>query len=74
VTTGRSDYKTGMFNGLELARSPKLNKDPIIELKHIIGYQADKCLDIRWAKAAGDNVVVFTSGGTLIAQDVESNE
>lgn len=45
-----------------------------MELKHIIGYQADKCFDMKWSKQDGENVVVFTSGGTLIAMDSESNE
>lgn len=45
-----------------------------MELKHIIGYQADKCFDIRWSTQEGENVVLFTSGGTLIAMDAESNE
>lgn len=38
-----NDYRTGQFSGYELSRSHKLNKDPIMELKHIIGYQSDKC-------------------------------
>ena len=33
-----TDYKMGQFSGYELSRSHKLNKDPIMELKHIIGY------------------------------------
>jgi hypothetical protein len=31
-------YKSGQYSGYELTRSSKLNKDPIMELKHIIGY------------------------------------
>jgi len=31
-------YKGGMYSGYELSRSHKLDKDPIMELKHIIGY------------------------------------
>lgn len=73
--TGRStEYRSGQFSGHDLSRSHKLNKDPIMELKHIIGYQADKCFDIRWSKQEGENVVLFTSGGTLMAMDSESNE
>ena len=73
--TGRStEYRSGQFSGHELSRSHKLNKDPIMELKHIIGYQADKCFDIRWSMQEGENAVLFTSGGTLIAMDAESNE
>lgn len=45
-----------------------------MELKHIIGYQADKCQDIKWSRAEGENVIIFTSGGTLIAMDSDSNE
>lgn len=45
-----------------------------MELKHIIGYQADNCFDIKWSKSEGENVVIFTSGGTLIAMDTETNE
>ena len=44
-----SEYRAGMFNGLEISRSPKFHTDPIFELKHIIGYQANKCQDIRWS-------------------------
>ena len=45
-----------------------------MELKHIIGYQPDKCLNLKWSKQEGENVVIFTSGGTLIAMDTETNE
>lgn len=69
-----TEYRTGQYSGYELSRSHKLNKDPIMELKHIIGYQADKCLNIKWSKQEGENVVIFTSGGTLIAMDSESNQ
>ena len=37
------DYVSGQYSGYELARSHKLNKDPIMELKHIIGFQPDMC-------------------------------
>lgn len=69
-----SDYRSGQFSGYDLTRSHKLNKDPIMELKHIIGYQADKCMNIKWSKQDGENVVLFTSGGTIIAMDSETNE
>jgi hypothetical protein len=36
--SGRTDYRGGQYSGYELSRSHKLNKDPILELKHIIGY------------------------------------
>jgi len=67
------DYRSGQFSGYELSRSHKLNKDPIMELKHIIGYQADMCSTIKWSRLDGENVVIFSSGGTLIAMDTESN-
>jgi hypothetical protein len=44
-----------------------------MELKHIIGYQADKCHVIKWSRIDGENIVIFTSGGTLIAMDTEVN-
>ena len=69
-----SDYRSGQFSGYELSRSHKLNKDPIMELKHIIGFQADKCFDLKWSKQEGENAVLFTSGGTLIAMDTETNQ
>lgn len=40
----------------------------------MIGYSPDKCLNIKWSRVGGENVVLFTSGGTLIAMDVETNE
>lgn len=45
-----------------------------MELKHIIGYQPDKCMNLKWSRQSGENVVIFTSGGTLIAMDTESNQ
>lgn len=45
-----------------------------MELKHIIGFQADKCLDLKWSKQEGENAVLFSSGGTLIAMDTENNQ
>lgn len=75
VGTGRSnEYRSGQFSGHDLTRSHKLNRDPIMELKHIIGYQPDMCQDIRWSRQEGENVVLFSSGGTLIAMDAESNK
>jgi len=56
-----------------LKRSPKLNQDPILELKHIIGYSPDKCLNLKWSRFQNENVVIFTSGGTIIAMDVDNN-
>jgi hypothetical protein len=45
-----------------------------MELKHVIGYSPDKCLNIKWSKNADENVVLFTSGGTIIVMDVEKTE
>ena len=70
------EYSSGQYCGLsgELKRSPKLNIDPIIELRHIIGYSPDRCLNLHWSRFPNDpNVVIFTSGGTLIAMDIENN-
>jgi hypothetical protein len=54
--------------------NPKLNQDPIMELKHIIGYSPAKCLNLRWSRIANENIVLFTSCGSLIAMDVETNQ
>ena len=45
-----------------------------MELKHVIGYSPDKCLNIKWSKIPHENMVLFSSGGTLIVMDVETNE
>lgn len=67
-------YSTGQYIGEELKRSPKLNLDPVMELKHVIGYSPDKCLNIKYSKIADENMVLFSSGGTLIVMDVDTNE
>jgi hypothetical protein len=82
VTLGAAGYKkegyeSGSYSGLnsEFKRSPKLNQDPIIELRHIIGYSPDRCLNLRWSRHPNDtSTVIFTSGGTLIAMDLENNQ
>ena len=33
-----------------------------MELRHIIGYQPEKCKSLKWSKQEGENVVIFTSG------------
>jgi len=43
-----------------------------MELQHIIGYSPDRCLDLKWSKVAGENVMLFSSSGTLIAMDTET--
>jgi WD40 repeat protein len=46
----------------------------MIELRHIIGYSPDRCLSLKWSRFPNDpSTVLFTSGGTLIAMDVDSN-
>ena len=45
-----------------------------MELKFIIGYSPSKCLNLKWSKIANENVVLFTSCGSLIAMDVETNQ
>lgn len=65
---------SGQYIGVDLKRSPKLNLDPVMELKHIIGYSPDKSLNLKWSRLHNENVVIFTSGGTLIAMDVDNNE
>ena len=73
---GKEQYVSGSYCGLnqDFKRSPKLNQDPIVELRHIIGYSPDRCLNLKWSRFPNDpNVVIFTSGGTLIAMDIEQN-
>ena len=67
-------YQAGMFVGETRQINPKLNMDPIMELKHIIGYSPEKCIDMKWSKVAGENIVLFTSCGSLIAMDTETNQ
>lgn len=59
---------------MDLKRSPKLNQDPILELKHVVGYSSDKCLNLKWSRYGNENVVIFSSGGTLIAMNAENSE
>ena len=62
-----TDYRAGQISGMEMERSHKLNKDPIMELSHVIGYQAEKCTEVKWSRAEGENVVIFSTGGSLVA-------
>ena len=52
--------------------NPKFHQDPIMELRHIIGYSPDKCLNLKWSRIANEQIVLFTSCGSLIAMDVET--
>jgi len=63
-----------MYVGEQRPHNLKLNMDPIMELKHIIGYSPARCLSLKWSRIANENVVLFTSCGSLIAMDVETNE
>jgi uncharacterized protein with WD repeat len=73
LQSNKADYVSGQFIGTELKRSPKLRQDPVMELKHIIGYSPDRCPQIRWSRFQGENVVIFTTGGTIVAMDVDNN-
>lgn len=67
------DFKSGMYNRVELDRSDRLNVDPIMELSHVIGYQSDKCTAVKWSRADHEqSVVVFSTGGALVAMNHEN--
>jgi hypothetical protein len=73
-SSASNHYQAGMYIGETSNKgNPKLNQDPIMELKHIIGYSPAKCLNLRWSRIANENIVLFTSCGSLIAMDVETN-
>lgn len=59
-------------SAVEVQRSLKLNMDPIMELKHIIGYSPSSCLNLKWSRLAHENIVMFSSAGVLISMDVET--
>lgn len=53
-------------------------KEPVLELKRIIGYSPSQCLSLKWStkqieKNQTENVVLYTSAATLIAMDAETN-
>jgi len=48
--------------------------DPILELKHIIGFSPAKCPYIKWSRVPGESTIVYASEGALIAMDIESGE
>ena len=66
-------YTAGMYVGESRNVNPKLNMDPIMELRHIIGYSPSKCLNLKWSRIPNENTVLFTSCGSLIAMDTETN-
>lgn len=53
-------------------RSLKLNIDPIMELKHVIGYSPMSCLNIKWSRLPQENIVLFSSAGVIISMDAET--
>lgn len=67
-------YQAGMYVGETRQINPKLNNDPIMELKHIIGYSPNQCRSLKWSKVPNENTVIFTSCGSLIAMDSETNQ
>jgi len=58
----------------DVKRSPKIACDPIMELRHVIGFSPAKCPSLKWSKFPDENVVIFASNGSLIAMDVETNQ
>jgi hypothetical protein len=41
-----------------------------MELKHIIGYSPESNASLKWSNTFGENIMLFTSSGTIIAMDV----
>ena len=70
--SGESTYHAGQFVGADHRRCQKLLSDPVMELKHIIGYTPSKCSSLKWSQLDGENVLIFSANSTLIAMDVES--
>ena len=67
-------YKAGMYVGEQRQMNSKFNMDPIMELRHIIGYSPSRCLSLKWSRIPNENTVLFTSCGSLIAMDVETSQ
>ena len=69
-------FQTGQYVGEGNRRSAKLSLDPVLELKHVIGYSPnkEKGLNVKWSRIPGENIVIFSSGGTIIAMDTETSE
>lgn len=70
---GALPYATGQYVGQIHHRSPKLNLDPVMELKRIIGY-TPKPQSIKWSQIRGENSIIFSQGATLVVMDVETNQ
>ncbi len=62
------EYASGQYCGLDgdLKRSPKLDQDPIVELRHIIGYSPDRCTNLKWSRFPNNNNTVFFTSVTLL--------
>jgi hypothetical protein len=73
-SNGSRLYRPGQQIGCEIKWAPKIQNDPIMELKHIIGYTPDLCPSLKWSAVEGENILLFTSNGTLIAMDVYTNK
>ena len=54
----------GIFLSEQGKTNPKLIEDPIMELKHIIGYSPAKCMNLKWSTIANENIILFTSCGS----------
>jgi WD40 repeat protein len=67
-------YRPGQNIGCEVKWCPKIQNDPIMELKHIIGYTPDTCSSLKWSAVEGENTLMFASNGTLIAMDIYTNQ
>jgi hypothetical protein len=48
--------------------------NPIMELEHIIGYSPERCATLKWSREIGENIMLFTSSGTIIGMDVETKK
>lgn len=53
-------------------KSPLLQRDPVMDLSHIIGYNTDAGL--KWSKIGGEKTVIFSSGGMLISMDINTQK
>lgn len=73
-TTSSYQAAGGIFLSEQGKTNPKFSQDPILELKHIIGYSPAKCMNLKWSRIANENIILFTSCGTLVAMDAETNE
>lgn len=57
-----------------LNKSEKMKNDPILELEHIIGYNGQTCKDLQWSRLVEEKSILFATGGTLVAMDVEHSK